>query len=189
MRPNWFIALPVPARDVGERLGAPPPGVRLIHPDDVHLTLAFLGAVDEEKARAAWAERRLLAPLGPAQPVSFGRVVGLGNPRHPSALSAHVVAGEAELCDAIARVRDAMHDAAGVARERRAPLPHITLAHIRRSATAGERKNALAWADALDLGGLAAVVERVALFTWSENRSERQFRAVELDVLPGDQPA
>ncbi|HEU4405252.1 MAG TPA: 2'-5' RNA ligase family protein [Polyangiaceae bacterium] len=185
MSPNWFIALRVPAPDLRERLGAPPPGVRLIHPDDLHLTLAFLGDVDETRARAAWAERHRLAPLGPSQRLGFGAVVGLGNPRRPSALSARLAEGDAEFRAAIARARDAMNDASGSPREQRPPLPHVTLARVRRSAGPREHEAALAWARALDLGGLGALVERVALYTASSGRGERQYREVEEDALPG----
>src|SRR5687767_14263103 len=184
MSPNWFIGLSVLAPQLHERIGAPPPGVRLVHRDDLHLTLAFLGAIDEARARDAWAERHRLAPLAPSQPMGFGAVVGLGNPRRPSALSARLVVGEAEFRDAIARARDAMHDAAGVAREQRPPLPHITIARMRRSATDREHRAALAWATSLDLRDVPASVERVALYTGRSGPGERQYRTVEDDALP-----
>jgi RNA 2',3'-cyclic 3'-phosphodiesterase len=185
MSPNWFIGLRISVPGLRERLGAGPPGVRLIHPDDLHLTLAFLGEVDEAKARAAWAERHRLAPLGPSQRVSFGAVVGLGNPRRPSALSAHLREGEAELRDAIARVRDAMADAAGAPREQRPPLPHVTIARVQRSASSREHGSAIAWARGLNLRSFEALVERVALYTASSGGSERQYREIEEDDLPG----
>ncbi len=190
MGPNWFIALAVPAPGLLERVGPPPAGVRLVHPDDLHLTLAFLGNVDEAAARAAWAERWRLAPLGPSM-LGFGRVTGLGDPRRPSALSAHLIAGEVEARAAIARVRDAMHDAAAVAREGRPPLPHVTIGRVRRSAGDADHAAALAWARGLDLGGVGALVERVALYTRraGAGAGERQYRALEQDALPDARPS
>src|SRR6188768_1382271 len=40
-RPNWFFAFPLPGAFVLE-LPEPPRALRRYHPDDVHLTLAFL---------------------------------------------------------------------------------------------------------------------------------------------------
>src|SRR6187397_318046 len=53
-RPNWFFAFPIDGRFVLD-LPAPPPALRPFHPDDVHLTLAFLGGCGEEAALAALA--------------------------------------------------------------------------------------------------------------------------------------
>ncbi len=86
MRPNWFVALQVPPLDWFDRLVPPPPeGCRHFHRDDLHLTLAFLGAVDEDAARAGFAALRW--PLGPQQ-VTLGRVVPMGSKHRFSALSA-----------------------------------------------------------------------------------------------------
>jgi 2'-5' RNA ligase len=53
--PNWFIALPVSPLGWFERLVPPPPaGFRAFHPDDLHLTIAFLGAVDDATASRGW---------------------------------------------------------------------------------------------------------------------------------------
>ena len=76
MGASYFVAFPVAAEPWLERaLAGAPPGVRRLHPDDVHLTLAFLGAVTEERARAAW--RVVLENKGPDD--FFGPRRGLDN--------------------------------------------------------------------------------------------------------------
>lgn len=183
MRPNWFVALPVAPGPWLARLGALPAGVRAFHPDDLHLTVAFLGAVDETRAHAAFA-RALPLPLAPCD-ATLGDVVPLGNPRKPSALSARVVAGEAEIARAMTAVRDAICDAAGAPREQRPALPHLTLARIGRTASRSERAEALRWAASLALGEPRVEITRVALYTWSAERSTRQFRSVASEPLGG----
>jgi RNA 2',3'-cyclic 3'-phosphodiesterase len=191
MKANWFVALPVPAEPwferAFERTSGPPPGVRLFHPDDLHLTVAFLGSVGEEAARRAFTEARDF-PLT-ALEVELGAVVPMGNPRRPSALSARLTHGEREVARAITSVRDAVCDAAGAPREHRPALPHLTLARPRRTATYAERVAALRWAAALELGAPRVQLSEVALYTWSEQRSERLFALVERVSLRAAAPA
>lgn len=183
MGPNWFIALAIAVPGLRERLGEAPPGVSLLHPDDLHLTLAFLGDVGEERARLAWAERWRLTPLGPSACFDFGSIVGLGNCRRPSALSACLGAGEARLCAAIAEVRGAMQGAAGAEREQRPPLPHVTIARVRRSASEQEHGAALVWARGVDRSGLGARVEQIALYSAGNASGGRRYRSVEQELI------
>ena len=176
MKPNWFVALPVAPGSWLARVGAAPAGVRVFHPDDLHLTIAFLGVVDEVRAHAAFEQARAL-PLEPTE-ATLGEVVPLGNPRKPSALSARVVVGEAEIARAMTAVRDAICDAAHAPREQRPALPHLTLARIARSATREQRAEALGWAARLALGEPRVQIAEVALYTWAVERSTRQFRSV-----------
>ena len=157
-RPNWFFAFPLDGAFV-QALPALPGALRLYHPDDVHLTLAFLGGCGEEgamRALAALDARLALDPPG-ALEVSLGEVVPMGGSRRSySALSALLGAG----------------------REARPAKPHITIARPKRRATDADRQAGLAWAEALDLSGVQARLDRIALFTWSERRVERLFRIV-----------
>lgn len=173
MKANWFVALPVPAAGWFERLGEAPPGVRLFHPEDLHLTVAFLGAVSEDAARRGFEQARAF-PLA-AREITLGPVIPMGNKRRPSALSARLIEGEREVAQAITQVRDAICDAAGAPRELRPALPHLTVARPLRSATYAERTSALAWAASLDLGTPRVSLTCIALFTWSAERRERLF--------------
>ncbi len=179
-RPNWFLGFPI---DGGFLLDLPPvpPALRRFHPEDVHLTLAFLGGCGEEGAKRALAalDRRIeLAPLR-AIHVSLGEVVPMGgSSKSYSALSALLGAGREEATATLEAYRDALTDAASARRDRRPPKPHVTLARPRGRASPDDREAGLAWASALELGSVRATLDRVALFTWSEQRAERLFRIV-----------
>jgi 2'-5' RNA ligase len=180
-RPNWFLAFPIDGRFVLE-LPPLPAAFRRFHPEDVHLTLAFLGGVGEAgaaRALAALDQRLARAPLA-ALEISLGEVVPMGGSRrHYSALSALVSSGRAEATAALAALRDPLTEAASGRRDARPPKPHVTLARPTGRAGAEGREAGLAWAATLELGGVTARLERIALYTWSESRRERLFRIVE----------
>lgn len=172
---NWFVGLPVPAGHWHAALPPPPAGFRSFHPLDLHLTIAFLGAVTEERARAAFAATSW--PLG-ALEVSLGEVVPMGNPRRYSALSALLVDGREHVESTMASARGAAFDAAGAPHESRPAKAHVTLARPRRDADARAREAGLAWASGLDLRTVRVRLDRLALYGWSEDRRERLFRVV-----------
>lgn len=181
-RPNWFFGFPIDGAFV---LGLPelPGSFRRFHPDDVHMTVAFLGGCGEAAALAALAalEQQLRSAPVPALEVSLGEVVPMGGPsrRLYSALSALLNDGREEAAACITALRDVLTDAALGRREQRPARPHVTLARPRRRATDADRSAGLEWASGLDLGDVRARVDRVALYTWAEVRRERLFRIVE----------
>ena len=195
-RPNYFIGLPVPAEGWFEALPRPGPGVRAFAASDLHATVAFLGRVDEPRARAAfdWAGRWPTGPLG----IRLGQVRPMGHPRRASALSAmvHPAAPPCEGEDpepplerAMRALRGPMLEAAGARPDDRPPLPHVTLARITRRATREERRAALSWAAQLDLGSPSLLLDRIALYTWSSDRRSALFRIVaELRFAPESGP-
>ena len=183
MRANWFIGLPVSGADWFTRVREPPSCVRIFHPEDLHLTVAFLGAVDEARARRAFARASVL-PLAPTE-VVLGVVVPMGNPRHPSALSARIVEGEHIVAQAIDVVRHPVCDEAGARRDARPVLPHLTVARIRRNVTRDEQRCAVAWARGIDLGAPRTQLTQIALYTWAEDRQTRLFRIADALPLPG----
>ncbi len=171
---NWFIALSVPTESWWHRVPAPPEAVRLFAPEDVHLTVAFLGPCGRIAAEAAFE----LAPRWPAGPFAaeLGEVRPMGNPRRPSALSAIVGSGAQALGDAILTVRDAMCERAGARSDSRPPLPHVTIARPGRRASPQQQKDAVAWARSIDLARPRVSLSRLVLFTRAEDRSVRLFR-------------
>jgi RNA 2',3'-cyclic 3'-phosphodiesterase len=177
---NWFLALPIPAESWFAQVPPPPSDLRAFHPLDLHATIAFLGRVGEERARAAFAA--LDWPPG-ALDVSLGEVVAMGNPQRYSALSALLIDGREAVESAMSARRGAAFDAAGVPHEERPPKAHVTLARPKRDATPHARAAGLAWATGLDLRGVRLRLDRVALYGWSEDRSERLFRVVEARPL------
>ena len=157
---------------------APPARVRVFATSDLHVTLGFLGAVQESDARKAWDR---IGDFGSFRGVkgSFSGVEPLGHPRKPSALAAMVDTGRHALSEMIAQARDPLLRAAGAPEDSRPPLPHMTLARIQRRATAAERREALHWAQAIDLHRVGFTAASVALYTWADDRQERLFQIIE----------
>lgn len=180
MRPNWFLAFPVDGKFVLE-LPAPPPSFRLFHPEDVHVTLSFLGGCGEEAAFKGLSALESALAASPQTPihVSLAEVVPMGAKREYTALSALLAAGRTETEACMARLRDVVSEAAIGRREKRAPKAHVTVARPGRRVTEQGREQGLQWAAQLDLRHISGELNRVALYTWSEgNRRERLFRIV-----------
>lgn len=163
-------------------LPAPPSRVRLFSEADLHCTLAFLGSVDAEAAKRSWLHTVALADAAPVRG-GFTGVRPLGSPRKPSALSAIVGEGEAALSAMTMEVRATCLEAAGAPEDTRPPLPHMTLARIQRRASGAERREAIRWAEGIDLESARFTVSAVALYTWSEDRQTRLFQIVEARSL------
>lgn len=178
VRPNWFVALPVDGAWLDRRIAHVPQGFRRFHADDLHLTVAFFGAVD---ARAATRGFEALADEGLLGSIActLGDVVPMGSPTRYSALSALLGEGRERVEALMRRWRDRMLDAAGVPRESRAPKAHVTITRPSRRATEEERDAGLVWARAIDLRDVSFTLDRVALYTWDETRAIRQFRVVD----------
>lgn len=129
-----FVALAISA-EVRERLAAQlkelrhaEPSIRWTDPENLHLTLKFIGHVPDEKLSCI---RDALAIVNAASPISF-EVRGLRffpNERRPSVAWAGVQA-PAELAN-LAGAVDRSLEGCGIHRETRAFAPHITLARFK----------------------------------------------------------
>lgn len=187
LRPNWFFGFPLNGSFL---LGLPPlpPSFRRFHVDDVHVTLAFLGGCSEEaafRALAALDERLKSAPIV-VMNVSLGEVVPMGGSRRAySALSAILEQGREEATACLTAYRDVLTETATGRTEKRPAKPHVTIARPRQRATDAQRAAGLEWAASVNLRGVSATLDRVALYTWSEDkaRRERLFRVVADRVL------
>jgi len=173
--PNWFIALPVLAGPWFDNW-EPPPAVRMFAKSDLHLTIAFLGAVSEERAYAAF-ELAAEFPLSGLD-VSLGEVEALGSKQRPSAFSALLKRGRAEVERAMTSSRHAMWARAQAQPDSRPALAHITLARPSRKISTPDLQRAIAWARSLQLGEPVFRLDRIALYTWSEERQATLFRSV-----------
>jgi len=175
MKANWFVGLPIEGGWMPARVPAPPPEVRLFAPEDLHLTIAFLGACGEARAREAWAATGAFSPID----AGLAEVVPMGPERRYSALSTLLDRGREDVERAIGTLRDPICAAAGARRDDRPPKAHLTIARPTRRASPAERRAAIAWAAAIDLRSVAVRIDRIALYTWSEDRAARLFRIVE----------
>jgi 2'-5' RNA ligase len=145
--PSSFVALVAPDGPWRTSLlEGLPPRVRPLHPADVHVTLAFLGGVTPEAARAAF---DAVAPLPlTGMNVSLGAVVPLGPDSRWTALSA--------LID-----------------DTRPPLPHVTIARLHAKATPDERARAEHWARARRTDEVLRL-DRLALYTGHRHKEPGQ---------------
>lgn len=169
MRPNWFIAWPA---TLELTLPPAPSGVRVFHPADRHVTLAFLGGVDEAQAQAAWA---VCADVAPSLQGRLTEVRPLGARDAPSLTA--IVEGLGDL-EVLTVARDLARLEAGLQPEERALLAHVTLARMKRGAREPAVRAGVAWAKALPVAGVPAQLGPLSLYTWSEARAERLFRVV-----------
>ena len=131
--PRLFTGIEIPP-DITERLSffrGGLPGARWIEPSDYHVTLRFLGEVDDGVAAdvdAGLQEARVRAPLT----VTLDGLASFGGDR-PRALYASVVPTP-ELID-LQEEHERIARRAGAAPERRKFTPHVTLARLNREAS------------------------------------------------------
>jgi 2'-5' RNA ligase len=158
--PRLFTGLEIPP-EVAETLSGHRgglPGARWIEPADYHVTLRFIGDVDDGMARDLMLGLSETRPR-PAMPVTLSGLDSFGGPR-PRAVFARVERS-AELLHLQAE-QEALMRRAGLAPEARAFTPHVTLARLRRS-------SAIDVADYLAMRGLfrslTFTAERFALFS------------------------
>lgn len=173
---NWFIALPVESPALETLTATLPAGLRRLHPDDWHLTLAFLGAVGEQRALAAWRRAGDIdaAPFAveATGPAAFGR------PSRPSAFGLDIERGHEALRALIEQWRDPLRAAAGVEPESRDARPHITLARPPRRGGRAIHERAAGWLRATRFDPVPLRLEQIALYTAAEPGMQRLFRRV-----------
>ncbi len=177
MKPNWFVGLPIDPGAWFEPLTHDAPAtVRVFHPSDVHLTVAFLGACGEQRAASAWQQLDdfAAAPIG----ITLGGLEPMGNRRRPSALSAVVNQGRQAIIELTLALRGPLISAAGAKSDERPPLPHVTVARPAKRCSSAQRREAVAWARSKPAIGGAQTLDRIALYSWADDRRVRQFRIV-----------
>lgn len=174
--PNWFIGVSVSAEPWFDRfVPLPPAKIRLFHPQDLHITVAFLGNVTEQRAQEAW--QHLDWQLN-SLCVTLGPVVPMGAAHRYSALSALLDQGRQQIEEAITRCRDEVAQAAGIAKETRPAKAHVTIARASRTASSQDREQGLRWASGIHLHDCEILLDAIGLYTWAIDRRERQFRIV-----------
>ncbi|HEY0464479.1 MAG TPA: hypothetical protein VGC79_09735, partial [Polyangiaceae bacterium] len=124
-------------------------------------------------------DQRLQREPLPIMAVSLGEVVAMGGSlKTYSALSALLDQGRAEASACIASLRDLLTQTASGRTEKRPPKPHVSIARPRARASEADRDAGLAWAATLQLHGVQAQLDRIALYTWTEMRRDRLFQIV-----------
>ena len=177
MKPNWFVGLPVAAASWLASMTADlPESCRAFDARDVHMTVAFLGAV--EPAGVSAVIDLLNAVEERAFFITLGRVLALPTPKRVSALSLEPLEGIARARLFIEGWRERFCRAAGCRPDPRPPLPHITVARPKRKAGHEGRQQALDWSSRVKAPTQRILLDHVALYTWADDRRLRQFRIV-----------
>ena len=180
MRPNWFIGLPLIDDWVQTAIAGIPEGLRTFWGEDIHMTVAFLGAVSPEAAEAAWRAVADRDDLGEPWEFVLGKTLPFGDPKCPSSLSVVPTPETATRTTEFLRDhRNTARLAAGLKPENRTARPHATIARIKRRAPSELRSAALEWAASKPPLDVRVRVEEIALYTWTEDRSELLFRIVD----------
>ena len=185
MKPNWFVALPVPSGDWSVKVTQnTPAGFRVFHPADLHITVAFLGPCTPKAAHAGW--NTLTGKEHPPIQVQLESLCGMGNPRRPSAYALTLSKGGEETAQLMAHWRPPIYEAAGARADERPPLPHITVARPPRKAKAEMRHLGRDWVKTQSVPAAEFLLERIALYTWSVDRQTQLFQIVEERSLNGN---
>lgn len=175
--PNWFVAIPIHAEALLQPwASAVPAGLRLFHPADLHLTVAFLGPMLPGSSDAVVAQMRTVR-FAPFDLVP-GQLLGLPSAAHITALSLSIAEGHAQAVALMDAWRSVFWAAAGSPPDLRSPLPHITVARPdRRSGQAGQAA-ARQWLASATACPIRLRATSLALYTWANDRQQQQFRIV-----------
>lgn len=160
-----FIAVPLPT-EIQDRAAAclPPglPGLRVVQPALLHLTLAFLGETPFARLPEVGAAAAEAARGQAAFPVTFDHAGRFPATGAPATLWLGVGEGAAAL-GGLAEVLRAALRGRGLALDERPFRPHLTLARLRRGTSPADRERILAALAALRIPPLGTVVERVTV--------------------------
>jgi 2'-5' RNA ligase len=110
--------------------------VKWVGPDNLHVTLLFLGEVDERDVPALCRVVSACCARHAPFTLSVEKVGCFPNPRRPRVVWAGVGAGHAELCDLHDALEPPLLELGCYRREERQYTPHITLGRVR-----GERSS------------------------------------------------
>jgi 2'-5' RNA ligase len=174
---NWFLGWrpSEPLDWIADLRRNAPNGLRWFHPEDCHVTLAFFGRLSADQVRNIC---ECLSKSTPEQfPAVLGKALLLPNARRFSALSFSI---ESDLLrSALAQQRGPWLAQAGVPPETRDPLPHLTFARPDRRASPAQLRAIRGWIEKPKAPrDLSITFEGPSLFTWADDRSQRQFKVV-----------
>ncbi len=174
---NWFVGLPV--QDTGWFGGVvdeAPHGLRIFNANDLHLTVAFLGQCDFQYTDDI---KKIIDAIS-FEPftITFDTLITFPPERRPTVVSFTLHDGYDATYKLIRRWREPLLSAGHARPDTREPLPHVTVARIHRDAGYREIEDISAWAYSRTVPPVSVTIDRVALYTWADDRRERQFKIV-----------
>jgi 2'-5' RNA ligase len=113
-----------------DRLRHAAPEVRWVEPANLHLTLAFLGELDDERLAAATDAAEAAAAQGQPFRLATAGLGYFGAPHAPRVIWAGIGGESARLAQLHAALAEAL-DQRGFPREERPFAPHVTLARVK----------------------------------------------------------
>jgi 2'-5' RNA ligase len=137
--------------------------VRWVAPENIHITLKFLGDVDTD--RMSDLPRALADACAGSAPfiMAIGGAGAFPNTRRPNVVWIGA-RGQIEIAARLAQKIDATCVALGFAREERPFAPHLTLGRVKRDASPSERQLVGAMIENVKIGDLGELrVERVSV--------------------------
>jgi 2'-5' RNA ligase len=114
-----------------ETLGNVSEGVKWVEPENLHLTLLFLGEVEDRDLPSVCAAVAACAARQPYFPMTVERAGSFGNPRRPRTLWVGVGEGTQDLVALHDALEPPLLDLGCYRREERKYTPHITLGRVR----------------------------------------------------------
>jgi len=181
-RLRLFIAVEIDAAvrqnvvSLQRALGQVAPSVKWVEPHNLHVTVLFLGEVEDRELHGLF--KMLTKVCAKAAPfdVRLGGVGAFPTPRRPKTLWAGVTAGADDLQRLYAAVEEPLLDLGGYRQEERAYTPHLTLGRVVGDADAEalalELPRQMAWT-----GGQMEVTELV-IFTSEVRKAGPEYTVV-----------
>lgn len=157
--------------------------VKWVSPESMHVTLLFLGEVDDRELHAVCKEVKSAAATEPPFTLRVSGVGAFPTPRRPKILWAGVTDGAELLQRLYTALEDRMLDLGCYRTEERGYTPHLTLGRVKSDAdgfaVAGELQKRLAWD-----GGRVAVDE-VLVFSSQMDRTGPVYTVIGRAPLTG----
>ena len=116
--------------------------LRWVRPEGVHLTLKFIGSVQESRIEVVKQQLASAVPEPPGIELRLGRAGTFSDRRAPRVLWCALETSQRERLTQLAERIETWLEAAGIPRERRAFAPHLTLARLPEQLSEPERGRA-----------------------------------------------